>query len=252
MRSRPGSCRRIRSCRRASSAEGSIPSSSARISRARWKAFERVGLTSVAVQSEHQQHPEALPQRDAARPAFRVRRSPLRRRRRRADASIAVFLRLEPKLVEPGSLCEQGRAGRRGRRAPGRATSPARRRGSRSRPSGRPAKPSSRRARGSRTGWRRVRTGRATGRSRAVGPAGDRRRASCAGSRRTSAGCFAPARVVRRPRASSISVSAGTTWFARTRRFASTARCFGPPRGIGPSPASTSSGPRTRNCTRRP
>jgi hypothetical protein len=49
-----------------------------------------------------------------------------------------------------------------------------------------------------------------------------------------------------------LHVTANASLVLASGAHASTVRCFGPPRGTGPSPASTSRGPSTRNCMRRP
>ena len=100
----PGSCLRIRSWSLASSGEGSIPSSSARISLRPLEGSQRIGLTPLAIERQHQQAPEAVPRRGGGRaaspplpplaPVCAARQQPLD----------PFLLRLEPKVVEPRRL----------------------------------------------------------------------------------------------------------------------------------------------------
>ena len=99
--------------------------------------------------------------------------------------------------------------------------------------------------------WHRSRRPRHAGRSRAGVPRGDRRRAPCAGARRSCAATGAPRRAAPHPRSHRSTGRVDTSSLARIRRCARTSRCFGPPSGRRPPSRVTSSGPSSWNCTER-
>ena len=160
----------------------------------------------------------------------------------------AVLERREPELVQPRDLCLEEALVSRGRQTASRARAPS---ASRS--------PADRSAGGSgRASWT-SRSNRlasiAPGSTRSTYP-GARVSIAAFPSRRRSretafctiasaVGGGAPAQ------RSSIRVSVETTEPACSTRSASTARCLGPPSGIRSRPARASSGPSTRNSTRR-
>ena len=76
---------------------------------------ERVGLAPLPVEREHQLLPEALPQRMMCQQRLELR-DRLRRRPDREQRADPLLLRLQPELVEPRRLREQGSLGDVGER----------------------------------------------------------------------------------------------------------------------------------------
>ena len=165
------------------------------------RAFERrqrVRRPTGAIQREHEQLPQALPQRELARerleladhlavaPLGEVGRDPL-------------LEGLEAQLVEPRDLGRERRLGRRGRRRPARSTARAPRAGS-TRPGPGSRSPGAPRAGGVRTAPSRARPRWRAGRSRGGGPRCARRRGPFGGARCSCGASRSPPRAAARPR----------------------------------------------------
>ena len=227
-----------------------MPSSSARTSRARWKAASasacrpsRYSARSAAPTGARAWGGRAS---SASSSPIHAACSPMRQ-----EPLEPLFLGAEPHLVQPRRLGEERRAvrhvGEGGSSPQGERVL-----------EGRHGDPGIHRGRGAGFADESVEPGgvelagidRSTG-SRAGGRVAGPRRATAASSRRRSAGCCAPSRAVRRPRPRRSGSPPARPGSRGSSSVARTARCFGPPRAMGPSPASTSSGPRTRNCTGR-
>ncbi len=194
---------------------------------------ERVGLSSRAVQRQHEQRPQPLAERELARERLELA-DDLDVPARREVGRDPLLERLEPQLVEAGDLAGERRSAR-GRRTPAR---PQRERlAQRSRT--RPGSPFG----GPRLAHERLEPGRVElvrlrrgGRSRAPGPRGVRPPAPSGDARRRSGACPRAASGGSSPQTWSIRTSAGTTWFARTSRWASTAAASGRRARSGRSP----------------
>ena len=235
----------MRSWSRRSSCDGSIPSSLGQHFPGTLVRIQRIRLAAVAVERQHQPSPQALPQRIVGQQRLDLPHRPPGHARGQ-HALDPILLRLEAKVVQASRLQPGTTVVRPDPPAPAPARVP---RASSSVATATVGSIGS--------AFRASRTSASNSSSRArpaAPPAGspaaalepplaDRapqvRDVGVKGVAGPSGGSS--------PQTSSIRVSAGTTWLARRSSDPSTARCFGPPNGSGPAPASTSSGPRTRN-----